>query len=67
MVYDHLNSQSFAIKIKDIQYNAVLAIRNASKGTSRAKLYKQLGCESLSFCSYLCWFNKNSNYTKICL
>ena len=51
MVYDQLNSQSFAIKIKDIQYNAVLAIRNASKETSRAKLYKQLGCESLSFCS----------------
>ena len=41
---------SFSNKIEAVQYNAALAITNAIKGTSRTKLYKELGIESLSFC-----------------
>ena len=35
-------------KIESIQYQAALAITGAWKGTSRVKIYKELGFESLS-------------------
>ena len=50
IVYDQPTNQSFSNKIEAVQYNAALAITNAIKGTSRTKLYKELGIESLSFC-----------------
>ena len=40
-------------EIEVVHYNAVLSITNTIKGTSRTKLYKELGIESLSFCR---WF-----------
>ena len=49
IVYDHPNNERFSNKIEAVQYNAALAITNAIKGTSRTKLYKELGIESLSF------------------
>ena len=42
-------TNSFSIKTEAVQYNAVLAISKTIKGTSRAKLYKELGIESRSF------------------
>ena len=33
--------------MENIQYNATMAITGAIKGTSRSKLYKELGLESL--------------------
>ena len=49
-------NQSFLSKTKAVhQYNTALAITNTIKGTSRAKLYKKLGIESLSFCW---WFRR---------
>ena len=59
--YDQPNNQSFSNKIEVVQYNAALAITIAIKGTSRMKLYKELGIESLSFCRWLrglCTFYK---------
>ena len=34
-------------KIESVHYNAALAITSAIKGTSREKLYQELGLESL--------------------
>ena len=39
--------QSFHQKVELLQYNAVLAIAGAKRGTSRKKLYQKLGLESL--------------------
>ena len=53
IVYDQPNNQNFVNEIEVVHYNAVLSITNTIKGTSRTKLYKELGIESLSFCR---WF-----------
>ena len=37
----------FDQKVKSIQYNAALAITGARRGTSREKLYQELGLEPL--------------------
>ena len=56
------NNQRFSNKIEAIQYNPALAIINAIKGTSRTKLYKELGIESLSFRR---WFRRLCTFYKI--
>ena len=47
-IYDKPNNNSFIQNIEAIQYNAALAITGAIKGTSKEKLYDELGLESLS-------------------
>ena len=47
IIYDQPKHESFCTKFEHIQYNAALAITGAIKGTSRTKLYKELGLESL--------------------
>ena len=42
------NNDSFVQKIESIQYNAALAITGSIRGSSKEKLYKELGIESLS-------------------
>ena len=42
-------------KIEFIEYNAVLAITGAIRGTSREKLYQELGLESLKDRRWLRW------------
>ena len=39
--------QTFSDKIETVQYNATLAITGAICGSSKVKLYKELGLESL--------------------
>ena len=47
--YSHKNSQNFLMnRLESMQYNATLAITGAWRGTSREKLYQELGWESLS-------------------
>lgn len=53
IVYHQPNNQSYRKKIEVIQHDAPLAITNAIKGASRAKLYKELRTESLSFINVL--------------
>ena len=48
VIYDLPNSKTFCDKIESIQYNAALAITGAIRGTSKDKLYKELGLEYLS-------------------
>ena len=42
----HYNN-SFHQKLESVQYNAALAITGAIRGSSREKLYQELGLESL--------------------
>ena len=42
-------------KIESFQYNARLAITGAVRGTSKERLYMELGLESLQYC---CWYRK---------
>ena len=47
VIYDQPFYASFAKKIESVQYNAALAITGAIKGSSREKLYQELGLEYL--------------------
>lgn len=48
VIYDQPHNDSFCNKIESVQYNAALAITKAIRGTSRERLYEELGLESLS-------------------
>ena len=47
IIYDN-PIESFCNKIESVQYNAALAITRAIRGTSRGKLYQELGFEYLT-------------------
>ena len=47
VIYDQLSNAAFSKKIEPAQYNAALAITGAIKGSSREKLYQELGLEYL--------------------
>ena len=47
IIYDQPNIDSFCEKLASIQYKAALAITGAIKGTSRDRIYAELGLESL--------------------
>lgn len=48
VIYDCPGNSTFVQKLESIQYNACLAISGCFRGTSREKLYSELGLESLS-------------------
>ena len=58
IIYDQPNNDSFINKLESVQYNASLAITGAIKGTSKERLYEELGLESLS---------KRRWYRRMCL
>ena len=62
LIYDQPNNESFCQQIESVQYNASLAITGAIKGTSRLKLYNEIGLESLKFRR---WFRKLCTFYKI--
>ena len=45
ITYDQPQNESFCNKLESIQYNAALSITGAIRGTSKVKLYKELGLE----------------------
>ena len=47
IIYDQPNNNSFCEKLEAIQYKAALAITGAIQGTSRDRIYAELGLESL--------------------
>ena len=47
IIYDQPQNESFCEKLESVQYKAALAITGAIKGTSRVKIYLELGLESL--------------------
>ena len=48
IVYDKPNNESFTNNLERVQYKACLSITGAIQGTSRERLNKELGLESLS-------------------
>ena len=56
-MYDQAYNGSFHQKLDSIQYNTALAITGAIRGTSKEKLYDELGLETLE---------KRKWYTKLC-
>ena len=61
VVYDQPSNNAFFNKLETVQYNAALAITGAIKGTSREKLYQELGLEYLQqrrCMRRLCLFSK---------
>ena len=57
VIYDQAYTASFHQKIESVQYNSALAITGAIRGTSKEKLYHELGLESLG---------KRRWYRKLC-
>ena len=47
IIYDQPQNESFCEKLESVQYKAALAITGAIQGTSREKIYKELGLELL--------------------
>ena len=47
VIYDQPNNSRLSDKIESVQHNAALAITVAIRGTSKEKLYQELGLESL--------------------
>ena len=47
VIYDRAFNESFQNKLESAQYNTALAITGAIRGSSREKLYQELGLESL--------------------
>ena len=61
VIYDQSFKNTFHQKIDSIQYNAALAITGAIRGSSREKLYQELGLEPLQqrrWYRKLCFFFK---------
>ena len=48
IIYDKPNNQNFINKLESIQYYAALAITGAIRGSSKERIYQELGLESLS-------------------
>ena len=63
IIYDQAYNLSFLQKLESIQYNAALAITGTIRGSSREKLYQQLGLESLQLRR---WYRKLCCFYKIC-
>ena len=55
IIFDKPNNESFKSRIESIRSKACIAITGAIQGTSRERLYRELGLESLSD---RCWFLK---------
>ena len=62
IIYDQAYNTSFHQKLELLQCNACLAITGAIRGTSREKLYEELGLESLQLRR---WFRKLSCFYKL--
>ena len=61
MIYHQTFNMSFQQKMETIQYNAALALTDAIRGSSREKLYQELGLETLQELRWyreLCCFYK---------
>ena len=61
-IYDRPNNDSFCDRIESIQYNAALAITGCIKGTSKDRLYSEVGLESLKRRR---WYRRLTTFYKI--
>ena len=65
IIYDQDYNLSFHQKLESIQYNAALVLTRAIRGSSREKLYQELGLESLQlrrwYRKLCCFYRTNTN------
>ena len=64
VIYDKPHNEKFTDTVESFQYNVALAITGAIKGTSKEKLYNELGLEYLKdrrWMRRLCLFHKIYN------
>ena len=62
IIYDEAYNKTFHQKLESIQYNTCLALLGAIRGSSREKLYHELGLESLQ---HRRWYRKLCLFYKI--
>ena len=62
IIYDQAHIALLYQKLESLQYNACLAITGAIRGSSREKLYQELGFESLQ---QRRWNRKLCNFCKV--
>ena len=62
VIYDQAYNVSFQQKVEIIQYNAAVTITGAIRGTSKEKLFEELGLESLQ---HRRWYRKLCCFYKI--
>ena len=62
VLYDQAFNNSFKEKLESFQYNTYLALTGAIRGTSKEKIYQELGLESLR---YRRWYRKLCLFYKI--
>ena len=62
ILYDEAYNMSFHQKLESSQYNVCLAITGAIRGTSKEKLYQEIGFEPLQL---RCWYRKLGMFYKI--
>ena len=62
VIFDQAHNNSFHEKLEIFQYNASLTITGAIRGTSKEKLYQELGFESLQ---HKRWFHKLCTFYEI--
>ena len=62
IIYDQAHNASFQQKLESLQYNACLAITGAMRGSSRKKLYQELGFDSLQ---QRRWYRKLCSFFKV--
>ena len=64
IIFDQPENESFCKKIESLKYNATLLITGVMRGSSREKIYKELGLEILKSRKWLrrlCCFYKIQN------
>ena len=64
VIYDKPHNEKFTDTLESIQYNAALAVTGAIKGTSKEKLYNEIGLDYLKdrrWMRKLCLFHKIYN------
>ena len=62
IIYDEAFNETFHQKLESIQYSACVALSEAIRGSSREKIYHQLGMESLQCWR---WYRKRCLFYKI--
>ena len=62
IIYDQAHNVSLHQKLESLQYSACLAITGAIRGSSREKIYQELGFESLQ---QRRWYRKLCSFYKV--
>ena len=62
IIYDQAHNASSQQKVESIQCNAAVAITGTTRGTSKEKLFKELGLEPLQ---HMRWYRKLYCFYKI--